>query len=467
MVKVSTNLSVDVGEDITLTCEAKGYPPPFITWLRNFGPLYHDPRYTLTSNYGYGMLHINEARISDVGLYSCVVVANLYGSTVVEPTISVTVNDGKYKSALSLAISIDFFTVASPVVCEDQLKQTYMEGSYFYSIESFASGPASQAAADIIFVVDESGSMAFEHEWIQKEIVILDQALKQQGVGVGERENLYALVGFGRNDPSAILGITLTSLTSVEGFLNATKLLVLDGIFEDGYAAIIHALEDIETRSNTAKQIILVSDEDRGVLQSDLSFNFVAQELKSAGYVLNVAVNQGFLSNVNNSIFALGLSGDGQSYILNRSSSTFFSTSQGGVQSPSEFFDFGSTYEDYVQLAFATKGVAWDLNQLREGGDYATAFTNAFTQVKIDEVMSVFRFCFVCQCTFPKATCLGRFDTQLEDCTGKYIGNILECKKCCYLVSPIVLLQLLMQLSILTLFWSQLETVLHFSASLM
>lgn len=94
MVQLSGNISVDSGEDIMLTCEARGYPPPFITWLRTLRPLYHDNRYTLTSYHGYGVLRINEARLSDEGMYSCVVVSSLYGSTIVQPAVSVTVNDG-------------------------------------------------------------------------------------------------------------------------------------------------------------------------------------------------------------------------------------------------------------------------------------------------------------------------------------------------------------------------------------
>lgn len=95
VVQVSTNISVDVGEDISLTCETRGYPPPFITWLRNFKPLHHDSRYTLTSYYGYGVLHISNARLSDEGMYTCVVVSRLHGSTIVQPAIFVTVNDGR------------------------------------------------------------------------------------------------------------------------------------------------------------------------------------------------------------------------------------------------------------------------------------------------------------------------------------------------------------------------------------
>ena len=327
------------------------------------------------------------------------------------------------KNGFYLQVYMYFFcTSAIPNVCEDRQRQKFVEGSYYHSIESVDTGPTSQSAADIVFVVDESGSMATEHEWIRSEVVILDQSLKQQGVGVGEKENLFALVGFGRNDPSAILGVTLSPLTSLEQFLNATKLLVLNGIFEDGYAAINHALETIETRPGTSKLMIFVSDEDREVLRHDLSFNILVQRLKIAGYVLNVAVNQGFFNNENDPHFALGLRGDGQSFIFNQTSPNLFSTSHGQFQSSPNFFDSSSTYNDYVQLSFETQGVAWDLNQLREGGDYSIAFTNAFTKVKIDEVMSSFRFCFVCQCAYPNEICSLRSDILFEDCTGEYTG---------------------------------------------
>ena len=48
---------------------------------------------------------------------------------------------------------------------------------------------------------------------------------------------------------------------------------------------------------------------------------------------------------------------------------------------------FGSTIADYVDLAWATNGAAWDLNWLRAGGDTATSFTNAFVDVKVTEIM--------------------------------------------------------------------------------
>ena len=418
VVRTSANISVEFGEDITLSCEAKGYPPPFVTWLHDLGPIYQNPRITLSSYHGYGELHIADAEISDAGLYYCVVVSNLHGSTVVRPAISVTVKNGKLNMNSKSWCSVSFTHVANQTLCEDHLKQTFVEGSYFYTI----TGRISQAAADIVFVVDESGSMAYEHEWIRKSAVSFDKALKDQGVGVGKRQNMYALVGFGRNDPSAILGVTLAPLTSLDGFLNVTDQLALNGLVEDGYAAIYHVLQTIESRPDTAKQIILVSDEDREALRKDLSFESLSEQLKNTGYVLNAVVNQGFMANQSSSVFALGLRGDGKSFIFNQSSSTLFSTSSGGFPSSAEVFNFGSTFEDYVQLSFSTGGVAWDLNQLREGGNYSIAFTNAFTQAKLDEIMAMFNVCFLCQCTRQPNMCVLQSDFELENCVGEYTG---------------------------------------------
>jgi hypothetical protein len=117
IIRISTNVSVNVDEDITLTCEARGYPPPFITWLRNLKPIYHDSRYALTSHHGYGVLRISKARLSDEGMYACVVVSRLYGSATVQPAISVTINDGKFRyrrSCVSFNLCVHFPPSSSP-----------------------------------------------------------------------------------------------------------------------------------------------------------------------------------------------------------------------------------------------------------------------------------------------------------------------------------------------------------------
>ena len=321
--------------------------------------------------------------------------------------------------------------VANPFVCKDHLNQAYMQTDYYYSVMSFASGPATQAAADIIFVVDESGSMAMEHEWIQKEVNLLDIALRERGVGVGMRPNLFGLVGFGRNDPTSIGGITLSQLARPDEFVLAAGGLQLTGVLEDGYSAIDHALAMIETRSGTAKQVILVTDEDRGVLRVDLSRELIEERLVRTGFMLNVIINQGFLRDpLDDHSFALGLDRNSTAYIVDPDSLTLFNTSDGGSLNPSPFFGFGNSYEDYAVLAHSTGGAAWDLNQLREQGILAEAFTNAFTAVKVEEVMSVFRECFLCLCRYPQEVCSMVTDRVLNECMGFAPGEMYSVTSC-------------------------------------
>ncbi len=311
-----------------------------------------------------------------------------------------------------------------PFTCQDHQGTPYPEGQFYYSVDTFTSGEANQAAADIIFVVDESGSMFMEHAWIRKEVYVLESQLQERGVGVGERENLYALVGFARADLSAISGILISNLTRPDEFVNASFDLRTSGLIEDGYSGIDFALRNVQPRPGTARQLILVTDEDRGILRSDLTRDVIEQQLKDEGFVLNVIVNQGFLADsADNSSLALGLTGNGTAYIVDNSSDSFTAV-EGGEPITFSFFEFGDTLEDYVELAFRLGGAAWDLNQLREQGDFARAFTNAFTAVKVEEVMNVFRVCFACFCEANEAKdeiigpCIGSVGIEISDCVG-------------------------------------------------
>jgi len=298
----------------------------------------------------------------------------------------------------------------------------YPEGSYYFDAQLSVKGPATQAAADIVFVVDESGSMAMEHQWIGEEVRILDQLLKERGLGAGERSNLFALVGFGRNDINSILGITLTQLTSVDNFTAASEQLVLNGLIEDGYAGIDYAVEHIQTRSDTAKQIILLTDEHRTQLRTDLSRDLIESKLREAGYILNVAVNLRFqTTTLDNTSFALGVS-NGEAYLFDPFSKSSFTTLNMENVIPSSDPRFHTTFQDYAELALKLGGTAWDLNQLREQGLYAQAFTNAFSQAKVDEVMSVSRSCFECLCLSPRQICSLAADVSIENCVGISTG---------------------------------------------
>ena len=267
--------------------------------------------------------------------------------------------------------------------------------------------------------------MAMEHEWIRTEAVRLNEQLTERGVGLGSRQNLFALVGFARDNPQDIGGIVLSQLTTPEQFINASRQLQLSGVFEDGYTGIDFALNNIVSRVGTAKVIIFVTDEDRSILRLDLSREVIQQRLIREGFLLNVVVNQGFLSDAqDNNSHALGLNGNGTAYTFDRNDPNLFSSQEGGVRNPNPGFGFGTTYRDYVELAFATGGVAWDLNQLREQGVFAEAFTNAFTQVKVDEVMTVSRVCFSCYCA-PQGSqqCTLEVGVGREECSGEVPGE--------------------------------------------
>lgn len=329
--------------------------------------------------------------------------------------------------ASSTCKHITSISVDLPYVCRGDINEVFEQGEYFYSTRFLASGPASEAAADIIFIVDESGSMVMEHSWIQKEVYLLDQALRERGVGAGVRQNMFSLVGFGRNDFNAIGGITLSTLALPNEFVAAASNLQLSGALEDGYAGIEHAISSVQTRSGTAKQLILITDEDRSLLRPDLTKNIIETQIRDSGFMLNVILNQGYLSDpLNDHSFTLGLGANGTAYLFNESSPSLFSLFEGGIPNNSPFFSFGNSYEDYATIAHATGGAAWDLNQLREQGRLAEAFTNAFTAAKVQEVMSVLRECFLCICEVPEEDCVSN-NRSLDQCSGAAEGiNVIK-----------------------------------------
>ncbi|HEX4975550.1 MAG TPA: PEP-CTERM sorting domain-containing protein, partial [Pseudomonadales bacterium] len=77
---------------------------------------------------------------------------------------------------------------------------------------------------------------------------------------------------------------------------------------------------------------------------------------------------------------ALGMAGGGTGYKADGLGG--YTTCTGATASSG----FGTTIADYVNLALATGGAAWDLNQLRAGGKTAVSFTNAFVDLKVIEI---------------------------------------------------------------------------------
>ena len=271
-------------------------------------------------------------------------------------------------------------------------------------------------AADVIIVVDESGSMIAEHKWLERLVYELENSLWLAGVGTNtSNPNKYALVGFARDEEAARGGVVIQELGSIQQFVSALKQLTLTGIFEDGYSGIDVALQNIPTRPGTAKQMILVTDEHRGVLNFRLSKAGITERLQTEGFKLNVVVNQGFEADVGTGAPVMGIDSAGMGYIYNSSVPILYSSIAGGRADATKSFQ--STNQDYVEPALQLGGGAWDLNLLRLDEKMTTAFTNAFVHVKVQETLSAFRACFRCSCGQPMSQCM-RTTIPLHQCRG-------------------------------------------------
>ena len=255
----------------------------------------------------------------------------------------------------------------------------------------------------------------------------LDYQLQSRGIGAGDRKNLFSLIGFGRDSPEELTGVVLSRLASLPEFLEALDLLESSGGAEDGYAALDFAIRVIETRPDTVKQVILVTDEDRQVIRTDLDRSTIENTLQDSGFVLNVVVNQGFLADpADNNSYAMGLDSNRTAYVYDDSSPTFFSTSPDGVPNFNPFTFFPNTYTDYVELALSLGGAAWDINFVLVGEPLSLALAAAFAEVKVEEVMAVMHVCESCVCVRTGPVCLEGPTVSLDACTGPSPGNFVR-----------------------------------------
>lgn len=237
-------------------------------------------------------------------------------------------------------------------------------------------GVASAAdTTDILFVVDESGSMSGEHVWIGNMVTDLEAAL----VGAGVTGNRYGLVGYGAGNSSPGYGDPTKHLVGGSDWGTAVQMVAAAGTLttsggtEDGYEAIDFGF-DYGFRGNAAANIILITDEDRDNTSSD-TYASIAAQFTGTNALLNAAVSARFSG---------GALGTSSAYAYSADGSGGYTATLGAA---SVLSDSGSTKEDYVDLALATGGAAWDLSLLRGGGDAATSFTAAFIDIKVGEIV--------------------------------------------------------------------------------
>lgn len=232
-------------------------------------------------------------------------------------------------------------------------------------------------AADVVVVVDESGSMSGEHDWLADFAAPLEAHLSTNGVGAGTVPNRYGLIGYEAaarpiSMPGGLMG-------NYREFIAATSQLRISGGTEDGWRSIRHALFNYPLRTDTARNIILVTDEDRDNADSSITYASLLGELQASRSVLNAVVNARF--RCGDGTAALGL---GQNKV------GYKADGRGGYltcPNASAFGGDGTTIADYVNMALATGGAAWDIEVLRDGGVVAQSFTNALLKIKVQEIL--------------------------------------------------------------------------------
>lgn len=231
---------------------------------------------------------------------------------------------------------------------------------------TFATGASAQSVANLIFAVDESGSMGGEQDFLGDFAADIDAALG----GAGFSTVNFGLTGFGSGLNPGDLGRSFdvggALLGNAADFATATDDLLTSGGFEDGYSAIDFILNTYPTTAGTSTTLILVTDEDRDNGNSALTFGSISSELNARGINLISVVDASFVDDEGNTAIAT----DGTTAFV-QDGTGFTRAPFGSVTNAA-----GSTDGDYIQLSFATpNGCAATLNELRAGGDAATAFS--------------------------------------------------------------------------------------------
>ncbi|MFA5122134.1 autotransporter domain-containing protein [Zavarzinia sp.] len=240
------------------------------------------------------------------------------------------------------------------------------------------SAPALAAGVDFVFVVDESGSMSGEQDFIPTLVNDLQTAFSASGF----TDNRFALVGFGdyAEVPRLVAGFGTAADIAA-----ASTTLTTSGGTEDGYAGIDFALQNLAIRSDLG-QFLLITDEDRDdITAGGLTFNSILGELVTTNTGLN-----GILD-INSSADAV-TAGGGEPLVVDLQNNRIYvadTTSPTGyriVQLASGVAPidggYGTTVADYVDLANQTVGgCVGSISQFRTN-DPATV--NAFANALVD-----------------------------------------------------------------------------------
>ena len=222
-------------------------------------------------------------------------------------------------------------------------------------------------------------------DWVKEMVPALQHALFKFGIGqYPSTPNLFGLVQFGKwsvktGHLSQILtlgdGKIMYPLSKFEGVMQLLRK-DLQGIMEDGYQAIHHALKNIQLRNadNIGRMLILITNEERDEAPDakELSRERIKSFLFENDFVLHVIVNNRFFA------------GGHLAFGVNSSMWAFVENYLRGInQLPGAHFGpaYYTTQRDYTELALELNGTAWDESLIHKGSLERGSFTVMFTEV--------------------------------------------------------------------------------------
>lgn len=184
--------------------------------------------------------------------------------------------------------------------------------------------------------------------------------------------------------------ITLRRPDSHEPFADASLAasralgLLANGGTEDGYQGLSYAIDNLPFRSNVPKHIVLLTDEDRDIVGGD-SFSQIRNLLNQRGIALHTVVRSDLQLG---SSSVLGLAKENDSY------RGYVADGSGGfIQTKASLYSlqnaFGTTEQDYIDLALSNGGSNWSISPLRATDSIlANANRESFTSSFVAEIAS-------------------------------------------------------------------------------
>ncbi|MBU2713315.1 vWA domain-containing protein [Zooshikella harenae] len=162
-------------------------------------------------------------------------------------------------------------------------KATAIALGTFISVGLTTQAQAGYMAADVAFVIDQSGSMQNEFAWLGNSLATMDNQMRANGI-----DARYAVAGYERlagseSNKNIFVDFTkdFNTISSSVNFVNTY------GSQERGYHAAHWALGGFNWQDNRVKMVILITDES-GDQASTMSESQLAGVLKDNNVLLNV-----------------------------------------------------------------------------------------------------------------------------------------------------------------------------------